>query len=89
MLGEMQIELIEQPPPGDHIYNWEGLHHLMFLVDDVNATTQIMNNEGSPTLMSEGVADGGCAYYDTVDALKCIWEASQLPKTTPPMTRYP
>jgi len=89
MAGGVQIELIEQPPPGDHPYTWEGLHHLMFLVDDINATTQIMNKAAIPTLMSEGVADGGCAYYDTVDPLKCIWEAFQPPKAGLPTTHYP
>jgi hypothetical protein len=94
MVGEMQIELIE-PVSGASNYNdfiakhGEGLHHLRFLVDDVNKTTQIMNKGGFPTLMSGGLSDGGFAYYNTGNALKCIWEASQAPKTMPPLTRYP
>jgi len=89
MAGETQIELIEQPPPGEHIYTWEGLHHLCFTVDDIKETTKTMNSEGLSTLVSEGVGDGGCAYYDTVGLLKCIWEAFQPPTTNLPTTRYP
>lgn len=94
MAGEIQIELIE-PVSGKSLYNdfiakhGEGLHHLRFLVDDIDKTTEIMNKEGFPTLMSGGLSDGGFAYYDTAGTLKCIWEASQAPKTMPPMTRYP
>lgn len=94
MVGEVQIELVE-PVSGESLHNdfmakhGEGLYHLRFLVDDIDETTQIMNSEGFPTLMSGGLSDGGFAYYDTADTLKCIWEASQMPKTTPPMARYP
>ena len=94
MAGDVQIEPIE-PLSGDNIYydflaeHGEGLHHLQFLVDDIAETTRIMNKEGFPTLMSLGFSDGGAAYYDTVDTLKCIWEAFQPPKKMPPTTCYP
>ena len=94
MVGEVQIELIE-PLSGENIYydflaeHGERLHHLQFLVDDIDETTRIMKSEGLLPLMSLGFNDGGAAYYDTSDALKCIWEAFQVPKTMPSTTRYP
>jgi len=40
-------------------------------------------------LMGGGFADGKFAYYDTLDDLKCVIEALQVPKGMPPITRYP
>jgi catechol 2,3-dioxygenase-like lactoylglutathione lyase family enzyme len=92
--GPVELELI-QPLSGDNVFSdflerhGEGLHHVQFLVDDIDKTTEIMTKEGFPTLMGGGFSDGAFAYYDTVKPLKIIWEAVQLPKTYPPMTRYP
>ena len=89
--GQVQLGLL-QPVSGDNIYSdfiakhGEGLHHLRFIVDDINETTKIMNNEGFSTLMSGRVSDGGFAYYDTGHALKCIWEAFQVPRIMPATT---
>ena len=94
LAGQVQLGLL-QPVSGDNIYSdfiakhGEGLHHVRFIVDDINETTKIMNNEGFPTLMSGRISDGGFAYYDTGYALKCIWEAFQIPKIMPATTRYP
>jgi len=93
-VGPVELELI-QPISGDNVYSdficehGEGLHHIQFLVDDINGTTKIMAKEGFPTVMSGWVSDGSYAYYDTVGPLKIIWEAFQVPKTMPPMTHYP
>jgi len=94
MAGPVQIELL-QPVSGDNVYSdficehGEGLHHIQFLVDDINETNEIMAKEGFPAIMSGWFSDGSYAYYDTVGPLKVIWEAFQPPKTMPPMTRYP
>ncbi|GAH30429.1 unnamed protein product, partial [marine sediment metagenome] len=80
MAGQVQLELA-QPISGDNVYSdfmaehGEGLHHVAFTVDDINETTQIMNKEGFPTLMSGGFSDGGFAYYDTLGPLKVTLEA--------------
>lgn len=89
MVGSVILELIE-PMSGDNIYtdfmaeHGEGLHHLMFLVNDANQTTRIMNKEGFPPLMSGHWGDGVWAYYDTTDTLKTIWEIFQKPERMPP-----
>jgi len=94
MAGPIQIELM-QPVSGDNIYSdflaehGEGLHHFQFLVDDIDETTRIMNEEGFPTIQSGGFSDGAFAYYDTVGPLKTILEAFKENKTMPPMNRYP
>ena len=91
MVGPVQLELA-QPISGDNVYSdfiaehGEGLHHLAFIVDDINKTTQTMNKEGFPTLMGGGFSDGGFAYYDTREPLKIILEAFQVPKAMPPIT---
>jgi catechol 2,3-dioxygenase-like lactoylglutathione lyase family enzyme len=92
--GSIQIELV-QPLSGNSIYDdfikehGGGLHHLQFLVKDLDETTELMNKQGFPTLMSGRVADGGFAYFDTVKPLKCIWEACQPRRPLPPVGRYP
>jgi len=92
--GDLELEPI-QPISGNNIYSdflakhGEGLHHIQFYVDDQDEAARILNEEGFPTLMRIGFVDGVSAYYDTVDALKCIWEVTQPPKTMPPLTRYP
>jgi len=92
-IGPIQLELV-QPVSGRNAYSdflaehGEGLHHIGYTVDDIEETTLSMNKQGFATLMSGGFLDGGFAYYDTVDSLKCILEAYQEPKATPPITHY-
>ncbi len=94
MVGPVQLELA-QPISGDNVYtdflaeHGEGLHHIAIKVDDTTETTKIMNQAGFSTLMSARFSDGGFAYYDTAEPLKCIVEAFQVPKTMPPVARYP
>jgi catechol 2,3-dioxygenase-like lactoylglutathione lyase family enzyme len=84
--GSVQLELI-QPVSGENIFNdfmskhGEGIHHIQFLVDDIEETNRIMETEGFPVLMGGRILDGGFAYYDTSGPLKVIWEAFQKPKT--------
>ena len=93
MVGEMQLEPVE-PVSGNSIYsdflaeNGEGLHHLMLGMDNVDELAQRMS-ENFPILQSGHINDGVFTYYDTVDALKTIWEVWQPGKTMPPMNRYP
>jgi len=93
-VGTTELEVIE-PVSGDSIYSdfmeehGEGLHHVQFLVDNADEMTQIMRKEGFPTLQSGHVNDGVFVYYDTVDALKTIWEVGQPPKAMSPNYRYP
>ena len=90
--GNAQMKLVE-PLSGDNIYNdfllkyGEGLHHIQFVVDNIDETTQLMNEVGFPALMSLSLGDGAAAYYDTIEPLKCIWEAFQPPKTMPSVAR--
>jgi catechol 2,3-dioxygenase-like lactoylglutathione lyase family enzyme len=88
-VGPVQLGLV-QPLSGDNIYSdfieehGEGLHYLQFIVDDIKGTTKAMNSDGFTTLMSGGFSDGHFSCFDTVDVLKCIWEAFQIPKIMPP-----
>jgi hypothetical protein len=93
-VGAVELELI-QPLAGKNVYSdfmaehGEGLNHVQFLVDNVAETIEIMGKEGFALLQSGHVSDDYFSYYDTVGPLKIIWEAYQLPKTKPPITRYP
>jgi hypothetical protein len=94
MVGPIELELL-QPVSGDNIYSdfiaehGEAIHHLQFVVDDIDKTTETMKKAGFPTIMAGSFSDGGFAYYDTTEPLKIIWEAFQPPKTKPAMTCYP
>ncbi len=84
-VGAVQMELV-QPVEGDSIYqDWldehgEGLHHVNFLVDDVDdlsKTAEILAEEGFPTMQSGRFGPpesrGGFNYIDT-KPLRAIWE---------------
>ncbi len=82
--GPMELELI-QPISGENIYSdfiekqGEGIHHIQFLVDDLEETNRIMEEDGYNILMAGEHLDGGFAYYDTVAPLKIIWKACRFP----------
>lgn len=86
--GLVRLALI-QPVSGDSLYSdWlkkrgEGIFSVQFSVDDIDRTTKLMNEMGFSTLMSGGISDGAFAFYDTMDALKCNWEAFQPPEGKP------
>ena len=84
-VGAVQLELV-QPVEGDSFYqdslveHGEGLHHLNFLVDDVDEldeTAEILAKEGFPTQQSGRVGPpedkGGYNYID-IKPLHTIWE---------------
>ena len=81
-VGNVQLELV-QPVDGPSIYrDWieergEGLHHMNFLVDDVDEAEEIMAGEGFPSLQSGKFGpreqNGAYNYIDT-KPLRVIWE---------------
>jgi len=87
-VGAVQLELV-QPVEGDSIYqdflieHGEGLHHLNFLVDDVDETAEILAEEGFPSLQSGHIGSsedqGGYNYID-IKPLHTIWEPVQVSK---------
>jgi len=98
-VGETMYELIE-PLDGPNSYQefldarGEGLHHLGFFVEDLDATIREMQEKGFAVLQSGrgfGVdGDGGYAYFETDGALGCIVEAIELPGALPdPERTYP
>jgi catechol 2,3-dioxygenase-like lactoylglutathione lyase family enzyme len=98
-VGDMMYELIE-PVDGPNSYQefldarGEGLHHLGYFVDDLNAAIREMEAQGFTVLQSGrafGVdGDGGYAYFETDGALGCILEAIEMPRAMPePERTYP
>jgi methylmalonyl-CoA/ethylmalonyl-CoA epimerase len=81
-VGDVQLELV-QPVDGPSIYrDWldehgEGLHHLNFLVDDVDETSEILAKEGFSSLQSGKFGPekqkGAYNYFD-IKPLRTIWE---------------
>ena len=81
-VGEIQVELI-QAEPGENIYweffkrHGEGLHHLAFIVDNVEAELTRAKEKGTPVLMF-GKTDGGdFAYLDSKEPGSVITEIYQ------------
>jgi len=97
-VGAVQLELLE-PVEGDSIYedflteHGEGLHHLNFLVDDVDETAEILAKEGFPSLQSGRVGppeDKGGYNYIYIEPLRTIWEPVHLGKSIgAEPTRFP
>jgi len=80
--GSVNLKLV-QPLSGPSIFteflqaHGEGIHHLQFLVDDIDGTNRVMKAQGFPVLMEGESSEGGFAFYDTLNPLKIIWEAFQ------------
>jgi methylmalonyl-CoA/ethylmalonyl-CoA epimerase len=98
-LGDTMYELI-QPVEGPSSYEeflnerGEGLHHIGYLVEDIDAAIEEMEDKGFPVLQSGrgmGVeGDGAYAYFETEAALGHIIEAIELPGALPdPERTYP
>lgn len=87
-VGGLQLELV-QPVEGDSIYrdaiaeHGEGLHHMNFLVEDLEKASEIFRQQGFPGLQSahRGAPElrGGYNYID-IKPLRTIWEPVQLSK---------
>ena len=81
-VGAVELELC-QPVEGDSIYqdflteHGEGLHHMKFLVDDVDKVTETLAKEGFPSLQSGrfGSPEHKAAFsYIDIKPLHAIWE---------------
>jgi hypothetical protein len=90
------IESIEGPNTYEEFLSarGEGLHHLGYYVEDIDAAIEEMATNGYALLQSGrgfGVdGDGAYAYFDTEHELGCIVEAIELPAAMPdPEYRYP
>lgn len=91
-VGATQYELI-QPLDGPTLYHefletqGEGLHHLGYVVDDLEVEVAAMEAKGFAVIQSGwgyGVdGDGGYAYFDTEAALGCIVEGIERPRALP------
>jgi catechol 2,3-dioxygenase-like lactoylglutathione lyase family enzyme len=91
-IGPLGYELIE-PLEGPTTYHefldahGEGLHHLGYWVDDLDAAIAEMASAGFPVLQSgRGIGvdgDGGFAYFETDAVLGCIVEAIERPRALP------
>lgn len=84
-VGPTMYELIE------HV---EGLHHLGYYVDDIDAAIAAMAERGYALLQSGrgfgADGDGAYAYFDTEADHGCILEAIERPRQMPPPEyRYP
>ena len=72
--GNMQIELL-QPVRGEGLHveflaaNGPGLHHLGFLVDDLDAVVALGEASGFPNVMGSQFGSLRFCYLDTWDAL--------------------
>jgi catechol 2,3-dioxygenase-like lactoylglutathione lyase family enzyme len=91
-VGPTTYELIE-PQQGPTIYEehlarcGEGLHHLGYYVDDIDAAVAAMAERGYAVLQAGrgfGVdGDGAYAYFDTARDVGCILEAIVGPRRMP------
>ena len=82
--GNMQIELL-RPVRGEGLHveflaaNGPGLHHLGFLVDDLDAVVALGESSGFPNVMGSRFGSLRFCYLDTWDALGVYVELVQDP----------
>lgn len=91
-VGPVMYELIE-PVQGPSSYeeflneHGEGLHHLGYFVEDIDAEIENMRSKGYELLQSgRGMGtndDGAYAYFDTERDFGCILEAIEMPQEMP------
>jgi methylmalonyl-CoA/ethylmalonyl-CoA epimerase len=98
-VGPVVYELLESVQ-GPNIYEeflnerGEGLHHVGYFVEDIDAEISKMESRGFSMLQGgRGFGandDGAYAYFDTERTLGCILEALEMPPEMPPPHRtYP
>jgi methylmalonyl-CoA/ethylmalonyl-CoA epimerase len=69
-VGGIVIELL-QPTREDSLVKefyeskGEGIHHVAFLVDDIDKETERLVKKGFKVLFSQKFGEGGCAFFDT------------------------
>ncbi|MBN1862361.1 MAG: VOC family protein [Dehalococcoidales bacterium] len=100
VVGGVEFELM-QPVDGPSLYRdflterGEGIHHLQFLVDDLDETVGILTGEHDFVSLQSGScgrSEKGCRYnYLYLAALGCIWEVVECPEgiAAEPARRYP
>ena len=99
-IGDLELELV-QYVEGCSVYaDWveehgEGIQHLKFLCDDIDAVSNALIAQGFPSIQSGHFGDpkekaGGFTYID-IPPLHCIWEPVHKPKNLPvePIARIP
>lgn len=78
-MENLQIELIE-PMGGNSTWqefldnNGEGIHHIAFLVKDINGMEKKFKMQGMPAVMSGGWDGGAYSYISSEKQLGCILE---------------
>jgi len=94
-VGGVQLELV-QPVEGDSIYHdflleyGEGLHHMNFLVDDVDETAATLTRQGFPSIQNGyygyGEQKSGFSYHP-IEPLRTILEPVHIggPKGVEPL----
>ena len=88
--GSIELELIEYQE-GKTIHKefldekGEGLHHIMFVVKDINATMDKFAQRGIAVLQKDrDIGGGGMAYLDTAKLGGMVIEVSQRPTNYDP-----
>jgi methylmalonyl-CoA epimerase len=78
-MENLQIELI-QPLGGKSIWqefldkNGEGIHHIAFMVTNINGVEKQFEVQGMPTVQSGGWDGGAYSYIDASSNMGCILE---------------
>ena len=73
-IGNLELELL-QPSGGMSVLQefidsgLEGVHHIAYIVDDVDAETAKMVSKGAKVIMSGKAARGGFTYVETDDGI--------------------
>jgi methylmalonyl-CoA/ethylmalonyl-CoA epimerase len=84
-LGGLEIELI-QPLKGESIYKefleekGEGIHHLAFVVEDVDAEIADLEKKGFKVLQTGAMPNAKWAYVDTDEPGGMVIELCEAPK---------
>ena len=82
LYDDTQIELL-QPVEGDSIYNEflnqgrEGFHHILYIVDDLQAVIDKYKEAGIEVIQSGKVMTSSYAYMDTEELMGLIIEFAQ------------
>jgi hypothetical protein len=99
MAGNHIVELVETVK-GPNIYqdfldqHGEGIHHVMSIVEDFDASVARLEAAGYPMIQSGrgfgADGTGAYAYFDTTKDLGLIYELVEIPKVrVPPEEVYP
>jgi len=78
-VGPVQIELV-QPVAGKSLYRdflneyGEGLHHLNFLVEDIDKTSSLLAAQGFPSILSGRYGEKCGFSYHPIPPLHTLWE---------------